>query len=371
MGGCTGNVTHPSCPSRGRVGLRSPVMPLANTDVAELLARAGADADGHRARAYLAAARTALLWEEEAADLVAQERPLTELERIGPSLARRVREWIERDEPVPEPPAVRRDFSGFAAARRTLAGAPERARVRGDLQMHTVYSDGAETVADMALEGAARGYDYVAITDHSKGLRVAGGIDEATLAVQAEEIAQVNRALSDKGIPLVVLHGLEMNIDLAGEGDMDPAALAGLDLVLGSFHSALRRAEDQTDRYLAALRNPLVDVIGHPRGRKFNNRLGLVADWGAVLEEAAALGKAVETDAFPDRQDLNRDILRIAADLDVWVSIGTDAHDTNEMRFVDVGIAAALEAGVPRGRILNHLSPDELARWRAERASVG
>jgi histidinol phosphatase-like PHP family hydrolase len=346
-------------------------MPLANTDVAELLARAGADAEGHRARAYVGAARTALMWEEEAADLVAQERPLTELERIGPSLARRVREWIERDQAVPEAPAVRRDFSGFAAARRALARAPERAALRGDLQMHTVYSDGAETVADMALEGAARGYDYVAITDHSQGLKVAGGMDEATLARQAEEIARVNRALSDEGVPLVVLHGLEMNIGLAGEGDMEPAALAGLDLVLGSFHSALRRAEDQTDRYLAALRNPLIDVIGHPRGRKFNTRLGLVADWRRVLEEAVARGKAVETDAYPDRQDLNRDILRIAAELDAFVSIGTDAHNTSEMRFVDVGVAATLEAGVRPERILNYLSAEELERWRAERAPVG
>src|SRR5687767_4284206 len=103
-----------------------------------------------------------------------------------------------------------------------------------------------------------------------------------------------------------------MNLSPSGTGDMDTSALAQLDLVLGSFHSALRREEDQTERYLAAVRNPHVHVLGHPRGRIYNYRLGLRADWKHVFDEAARLDKAVEIDAYPDRQDLNLDLLKIA-----------------------------------------------------------
>jgi DNA polymerase (family X) len=153
---------------------------------------------------------------------------------------------------------------------------------------------------------------------------------------------------------------------------MELGALAPLDLVLGSFHSALRRAEDQTQRYLAALRNPFVDVIGHPRGRKYNLRLGLQADWGRVADAAAAAGVALETNAYPNRQDLSVELLECVRDAGGWVSIGTDAHDPSEMRFVDIGVAATLEAGIPRDRVLNVLSRDELLEWvGARRARSG
>jgi DNA polymerase (family 10) len=336
-------------------------VPLANTDIAELLARAGKEAEGHRARAYSSAARAALLWPEEAAALVAAGRSLTELERIGPGLARRVRAWIEEDPAAPEPPPERRDFLSFAAARELVAR--RGVRLRGDLQMHTTYSDGRNSVAEMAEAAVQRGYDYIAVTDHSKGLAVAGGIDEATLAAQGLEIERVNAELRARGQALRVLRGLEMNLDVAGRGDMDPAALAPLDIVVGSFHSALRRSEDQTARCVAALRNPHVHVIGHPRGRRFNARVGIAADWERVLEVSAEAGVAMETNAFPDRQDLNVELLRVIAATGGWVSIGSDAHNTDEMRFVDIGVAAALRAGIGEDRILNLLGPGELAEW--------
>jgi histidinol phosphatase-like PHP family hydrolase len=136
---------------------------------------------------------------------------------------------------------------------------------------------------------------------------------------------------------------------------------------LGPFHSALRRSEDQTDRYLAALANPHVDVLGHPRGRKYNFRLGLQADWARVVDRAAALGVALETNAYPNRQDLDVGLLELVRAAGGWISIGTDAHDPSEMRFVDLGVAAALDAGVPRDRILNALSREELLGWVADR----
>ncbi|MFN2489568.1 MAG: hypothetical protein ABR529_07505 [Actinomycetota bacterium] len=340
-------------------------MSLRNTDIAELLARAADAVEGHRARAYRTAARAALMWGEEIADVIGQGRSPAELERVGPSLARRIGAWIEEDVPVPDAPPARRGFLSYAEARSLLASDRSLEGLRGDLQMHTVLSDGKATLEEMASTGAGHGYEYVAITDHSKGLKIAGGIDEEMLAHQRAHIDAFNRELADDGVAFTVLRSLEMNLDEEGNGDMEPSALTKLDIVLGSFHSALRRTEDRTPRFLAALRNPFVHVIGHPRGRKFNLRTGLNADWAEVAEAAAAAGKALEVNAYPDREDLSVDILELVRDAGGWISIGTDAHDPSEMRFVDIGVASALRAGIPRARILNFLSRDELVAWAA------
>src|SRR5689334_6930358 len=119
---------------------------------------------------------------------------------------------------------------------------------------------------------------------------------------------------------------IELNLNLRGEGDMDQRALAALDLVLGSFHSVLRVKVDQTLRYLAALRNPSLQILGHPRGRIYNYRLGLKADWPRVFAEAAKRDKALEIGCYPDRQDLNLALLKLARKEGVRISLGTDAH---------------------------------------------
>ncbi len=133
--------------------------------------------------------------------------------------------------------------------------------------------------------------------------------------------------------------------------------------MLGSFHSALRKTEDQTARYLAAIRNPHLKILGHPRGRIYNYRLGLTADWRAVFDEAARLDKAVEIDSYPDRQDLDVDRLKIARAAGVRISIGTDAHHPPQLAFIELGLAAALKAKIPAKRIINFLSRDELLEW--------
>src|SRR5439155_11386034 len=131
-----------------------------------------------------------------------------------------------------------------------------------------------------------RGYDYIAITDHSKGLRIAGGIDEAQLQKQAAEIVKTNMAISRSAGKLIVLRSIEMNLNPRGEGDMELRSLSKLDIVLGSFHSVLRVKEDQTERYVAALRNRQIQILGHPQGRIYNYRIGLKADWSRVFSEA-------------------------------------------------------------------------------------
>ena len=150
--------------------------------------------------------------------------------------------------------------------------------------MHTHWSDGSGSITEMARAGLERGYEYIAITDHSKGLKIAGGIDELALARQGDEIDSWNKA--NQRTSFRVLRSIEVNLSPQGEGDMDPAALKRLDLVLGSFHSALRKKEDQTDRYLAALRNPEIQILGHPRGRIYNFRFGLKADWPPGLRRS-------------------------------------------------------------------------------------
>jgi histidinol phosphatase-like PHP family hydrolase len=160
-----------------------------------------------------------------------------------------------------------------------------------------------------------------------------------------------------------VLRAIELNLNPQGEGDMSSESLARLDLVLASFHSALRKKEDQTERYLAALRNPDVHVLGHPRGRVYNFRIGLSADWPRVFAEAAALDKAVEIDCYPDRQDLNVALLRQVRDAGARVSLGTDAHDPSQFGFIELGLAAALKAGIPAERIINFMPLPDLLAW--------
>lgn len=338
-----------------------------NGALAELLARSAQEEDGHRRRALRRAARAALLWPGEAAVVVGGGGSLTDLPGVGPWVARRIRTWLEDPPPPPDPPPLRSGFLTMAECRSVLAGHPRLERPRGDLQMHTTWSDGRASLDDMVEAAAARGYRYVAVTDHSQGLRIAHGMDEATLVAQGQAIDELNRRLADEGRRFTVLRSLEMNLSPDGQGDMDPDVLAGLDLVLGAFHSRLRVTEDQTARYLAAVANPAVDVLAHPRGRRWDARLGLRADWPRVFEAAAAAGVALEIDTFPDRQDLDVERARMAAEAGAFVSIGTDAHRPSELASMELGLATAAMAGVPTERILNFMELEELLRWARER----
>ena len=224
---------------------------ITNAHIAEHLAVESATAEGNKLKALRRASRLALAWPVEAVELLRAGRPLTELPGVGPWIAGRIETLAENPSEAPPPPPIRDDFMTFADALATLATDASWARaVKGDLQMHTVYSDGKESIEDMARAGMDLGYEYVAVTDHSKGLRIAGGIDEETLAGQIGEIDALNDSLASEGRGFRVLRALEMNLGLDGSGDMDADVLGRLDLVLGSFHSSLRVAEDQTDRSL-------------------------------------------------------------------------------------------------------------------------
>ncbi len=311
-------------------------------------------------------------WTEQAAAVLERGGSLTELWRVGPWVARMLTDWITDPPEVPEPPALRRGFLTRADVDAALEGHDDwRAELRADLQMHTTYSDGSVPLAGMAEAAEALGYQYVGITDHSKGLPIANGMDEERLARQGEEVAAMNRSLAASGRGPRVLHSIEMNLSPEGEGDMEPDALARLDLVLGAFHSKLRLTEDQTERYLAAVRNPTVHVLAHPRCRMFDRRAGLWADWPRVFEAAAEAGTAVEIDASPYRQDLDVELLKVARDTGVRISIGTDAHSVPELGYIDYGLAAAILAGVPKECILNFQPVEDVLAWASERRRRG
>lgn len=331
--------------------------------MAELPARKAETSSGILVRAFRRAARSAFLWPERAADLHAAGRAFTELHGVGRFIATQLKDWIENPPPEREKvPAIRRDFLTRADARIILARDSHWAgRLRGDLQMHTRWSDGSASIFEMAQAAKERGYEYIAITDHSKGLKIAGGINEEALAKQAVEIREANLAGRDSGV--TVLRSIEMNLNPRGEGDMDRKSLARLDLVLGAFHSALRTKEDQTERYLAALRNPDIQILGHPRGRIYNYRLGLKADWPRVFAKAARLDKAVEIDSYPDRQDLNVALLKIARKAEVQISLGTDSHHAYQLEFIELGLAAALKARISADRIVNFMDLAGLKAW--------
>jgi histidinol phosphatase-like PHP family hydrolase len=353
-----------------RLGFARPM--LTNAQLAELLARAAeSELRGtNRERALARASRAAFFWPIEASDLIEQDRPLTELRSVGPWLAGIILGWLRDPElEPPDPPALRQGFLTMSEVRRTVDAHPDWVgALRADLQMHTTWSDGRAPLREVVAEaGSLWNYEYIAITDHSKGLKIARGMDEAQLARQGEEIDAINRELAERASGPRVLRSIEMNLTPEGTQDMEPDALARLDLVLAAFHSRLRQTEDQTERYLLALRNPTFHVLAHPRGRMFNRRLGLRADWPRVFQAAENEGKALEIDAHPSRQDLDSELLKAAREAGVWISIGTDAHRLQELRYVEFGVALAIRSGFPRDRILNYQTPEFVHRWVRDR----
>lgn len=337
---------------------------LSNSDIAELLARESEQARPPLHKAFRRAARRGLLWPDEASDILRQNRSLTEFAGVGPYLEKRIHAWIDNPPQVAPPPDIRMGFLTMPEVKAVLANKPAWLKgIRGDLQMHSEWSDGSGSIREMADAAIERGYKYISITDHSKGLKIAGGIDEAQIAEQADEITQINESLKNEGKELRVLRSIELNLNPRGEGDMEESALTKLDIVLGCFHSSLRKKEDQTERYLAALRNPTIQILGHPRGRIYNYRLGLSADWARVFGEAAEMDKAVEIDAYPDRQDLSPDLVRLAKKAGCRISLGTDSHGPSQLSLIQFAAASAMMAGIKQDRILNFMDRDDLLNW--------
>jgi len=342
---------------------------LSNAMLAELLARAGAEADGHRRRAYERAAAAALGWEEEVAELLEQGRDPSELPYIGSGLATRLRAWFDDPPQAPDVPPSRRGFLTRAEVRRILENHPWVDLQAADLQMHTTYSDGKATVAEMA--GAARriGRAYIAVTDHSTGQPVPRGMDAEAAEKQNAEVLDVTAGFAEAGEKFRVIHGIEMNLSPSGEPAISADERSRFSWVIGSFHSSLRTEADQTSRYIDAFRRAGMHALGHPTCRRFGRRPGLVAEWDRVFEAAARADIAVEINAHPHRQDLPVSLARRAATAGCLFSIGTDAHDPAELEHFDFGLAIAVAADVPKERVVNFWSAEDFLAWAGAKTS--
>ncbi len=261
------------------------------------------------------------------------------------------------------PPEMREDRGEIQAAEEDdLPELVELSDIRGDLQMHSTWSDGKNTIEAMARACRERGYEYMAITDHSQRVSVAGGLDEDELEEQWGEIDGIEEDLN-----IEILRSLEVDILKDGSLDLDDGHLEQLDLVLVSVHSYMDLdEEEQTERIVAAVSHPAVHVLGHPTGRRINEREPYDLNVEAVLEAAREHGVAVELNANPERLDLNdRHVFR-ARELGVPVVISTDAHGTDNLRYMEHGVAQARRGWLEPEDVLNTRSISELKSWLSE-----
>jgi histidinol phosphatase-like PHP family hydrolase len=235
---------------------------------------------------------------------------------------------------------------------------------RGDLQMHSTWSDGRQTIEDIIEAALARGYAFSGLTDHSYGLRIARGVSMADLADQHREIDDLNQRYQGR---FRLLKGIEANIGPDGSIDMTPEELARLEFVVAAPHSGLRSPDDQTARMVAAVRARGVHVLGHPRGRQYSTRAGIQADWSQVFAAAATANVAIEIDGDPWRQDVDYELARNALQAGCVFALDSDAHSPPELRNAEIAIAHARLAGVPRDRVINGWPIDRLIAWLAER----
>jgi len=258
------------------------------------------------------------------------------------------------------PPELRENRGELdAARRRKLPELIELGDLRGDLHMHTTLSDGRNSLAEMVEGARERGYDYVAITDHSATHGFGDDVTPDALRRRIEEI----RALDVKGIR--VLAGTETNVLTDGAVDYDDEVLAELDWVVASLHTSFRLSEkDQTNRMLRAMEHPLVDVIGHPTGRLIGRREPYALDVDLVIAKAVETGTFLEINGNPNRRDLNDVYARAAAEAGVTIMINSDSHGVDTLTNIRYGVATARRAWLTAANVGNTLSWDKLRKLR-------
>lgn len=231
--------------------------------------------------------------------------------------------------------------------------------IRGDLHCHTVWSDGKASVEEMALSAIDRGYDYLAICDHTAGVRVVPGLTGDDVRRQGEEIAEANERLA----PFRILRGIECDIRLDGTLDLEEEALAQLDWVQISLHAGQRRSEAELTRAVSeAMRHPAARALSHPKGRILNHRPENALDLDAVFQVALDEDVALEINGLPDRIDLSSRHARDALDAGVRLVLSSDAHSTRGLANVELAVATARRAGADRESVVNTLPLDALAR---------
>jgi DNA polymerase (family 10) len=263
------------------------------------------------------------------------------------------------------PPELREGKGEIAAAQEKrlprLISLPD---IRGELHAHSTYSDGKNTLAQMAQAALARGYRYFAFTDHSQSLSVTGGMSPETWYAQRAELARVRAEFPE----LTILQGAEVEVRADGSLDYSDELLAEMDIVIAAVHVSHRQPREQiTQRALNALRNPHVDVLAHPSGRLLGRREPSELDLDRVIQVAAETGTILEINANPLRLDLDDIHARRAAELGVPLVINTDAHSPADMDYLEYGVEVARRAWATPGQVANAWEPERLLAYLHER----
>ncbi len=231
--------------------------------------------------------------------------------------------------------------------------------IKSDIHMHSTWSDGGFSIEEMAEACRAKGYKYIAITDHSQYLKVANGLTPERLWKQKEEIQRLNEKYTD----FTILHGVEMDILPDGSLDYEDDVLRSMDFVIASIHSSFSQDEETIMMRLKnAMRNPYVSMIGHPTGRKIGRRAGYKVNAEELISVAKETGTILELNANPNRLDLNKDMLMMAKEAGVKISINTDAHNIDMLDHMTIGVSAAKKAWLKKDNIVNTFELHELLR---------
>jgi DNA polymerase (family X) len=283
------------------------------------------------------------------------------------------REYVAALEPLPEAPDEEGVYRalGLPYVPPELREAPfrgepppsllELADIRGDLHCHTTWSDGAESVEAMALAAIERGYEYLAICDHTPAVGAVRGLTADDIRRQALEIAEANEALA----PFRVLRGTECDVLPDGQLDLPDSILAELDWVQASVHGGQRLpGRQQTERVLRALRNPFVSCLSHPKGRYVNRRPENELDIDRLIEVALEEGVALEVNGLPDRIDLRDVYVRQALEAGVEIVCSTDAHSLRGLSNMELSVATARRGWATAADVLNTRPLDEVLAWR-------
>lgn len=258
------------------------------------------------------------------------------------------------------PPELRENRGEIdVAIKDDLPALVEYGDIRGDLQMHTNWSDGANTIEEMVKQGRDLGHKFIAITDHVGSLKIAGGMEKDQVLKQAEEIEDIRNRYDD----IHVFHGVEANIMKDGSLDVSEDLLSEVDVVLGSIHSSFRlNKKEMTKRLVKAIENDYVDIIAHPTSRIIYKREPINVDMDQVLQAAYDNDVVMEINAYPERLDLNDIYVKLAVEKDVKLSIGTDAHRKDHLRFYDLGASVARRGWTEKEDLINTYSLKKLKK---------
>jgi len=332
--------------------------------------------------AFERAADVMLFLEQPLPDLWTPAGLSARLPGIGPSSARIIGEVLEngssrtveqaiaasgKRSEVEKRRGLRSNFFSRAVVREILAdtrlGKLTVADYRGDFQMHSIWSDGSTSVAELAAACAARGYRYASITDHAPGRGIIQGLSMTDALARHEEVDRLNSATPG----FRIFKGIEANITPEGGIDLSEDDARQFEMVLAAPHWQLRTPDDQTARMLRTLAREDVDVLAHPRGRKAGERAGIVADWDRIFEVAAREGVAIEIDGDPRRQDLDYDLAARALAAGCLFALDSDAHSPDQLVFAETALAHARLAKIPQDRIVNCWDLRRVEDWLARR----